>query len=140
MIAGKHQTVGCWNAECRTITGFLWLLHHNICICPFGRPSKPAIKGQESFRAPSGCQMHGIGKIHTVFRMARSLDQKVWIFNRYGGQSRESSQRADYISWLEIVGAAQNSIGFQYNSGADKDIVLFNHTAGDHRLLVIVVR
>ena len=54
----------------------LRLPHLNIYICPFGRPNKPAIKGQESFTAPSGCQMHGIGKIHTVFRMAQSLRSK----------------------------------------------------------------
>ena len=82
----------------------------------------------------SSYKMQGIGKIHAIFRMVQSFDQKVQIFNRYGGQSREGAQSTAYIGSRISVDAAQNPIGFQNNSSADKDIALCNYLAGGCRL------
>ena len=83
---------------------------------------------------PSGYQMQGISKIHAVFYMVQSFDQTVQTFNRYGGQSREGAQSTAYIGSRISVDAAQNPIGFQNNSSADKDIALCNYLAGGCRL------
>ena len=82
---------------------------------------------------PSGFRMQGIGKVHAVFCMVQSVDQKVQIFKSCGGQSRESAQRAAYIGWCELMDVAQNLIGFQNNRCANKAIALRIYLEGGCR-------